>query len=153
MTRKSKGVGKMPEGGHNSYHHSWPHTELHRRERREQKERRFLFFYIYKTELRLRLGHRYTGCGKSTNPTIYYYNTLQVLAIQWLFEGKWVILPSGQDPGHRSCRGPCLQPGRSSSPPPGYPPWRMQGLHRLQKEHGGKMSDGFFLLFWWILGQ
>lgn len=42
----NKGAEKTAGRGHHSYHHSWPHTELHPR---EQEERRFLFM-LNKTE-------------------------------------------------------------------------------------------------------
>lgn len=45
----------MPEGGHSSYHHSGPHTELHP-QRDESRKREVLG---------LSQGHRYTGYGKS----------------------------------------------------------------------------------------
>lgn len=51
MTRVNKGVGKMPEGRRNSYHHSGPHTELH--PHRDESRKREDFFF---TSIRLSWG-------------------------------------------------------------------------------------------------
>lgn len=74
--KNKHGCGGDAREGHNSYHHSWPHTELHpeRDESRKREESRF-FLYISTTELWLSLGHCYTGGGESSNLTIYHHNT------------------------------------------------------------------------------
>lgn len=83
MTRKSKGVGKMPEGGHNSYHHSWPHTELHRRERREQKETRFLFF----TSIKLSWGYAWAIVTLAVESLQIQLFTIITHCRYWQFNG------------------------------------------------------------------
>lgn len=83
--------------------------------------------------------------------------------IIWVAEGRiksvWgcelshsdqIIIPSGRDPGLRSCRGLCLQPAQSSSLPPGFQPSQMQGRHRLQDRKNMRKMKNQWLSSKWV---